>query len=306
MFSNASNFVHGVDTAFAIILGVSIFFLITLTTLMLYFVFKYNKKRHPKAEQVKDNMWLEATWTTIPLILVFIMFYYGWRGFIPMRQAPDDALQIKAIGKMWKWSFEYPGSKSTDDTLLVPLNKPVKLSLVSTDVLHGFSVPAFRIKEDVVPYKKNYTWFVPGEVGDYDIYCTVYCGLNHSYMYAVLRVLPEDEYNKTIAKLPVKKAQDSNLGYKTLEKNGCLACHSLNGSKLVGPSLKGIYGTTVDVTTNGAKRKATVDDEYIKTAIFDPNKDVHEGFPTGVMKSYKGIITDKEAEEISKYLKELK
>jgi len=306
MFNNASNFVHGVDTAFLIIIGTAIFFLVALTTLMIYFVIKYNRKRHAKAIQVEDSTWLEVTWTTIPLILVLVMFYYGWKGFIPMRQAPSDAMQIKAIGKMWKWTFEYPGNKSIDDTLIVPINKPVKLSLVSTDVLHGFSVPAFRIKEDVVPYKKNYSWFIPQEIGDYDIFCTVYCGLNHSYMYAVLRVVPQDQYDKWLAKLPVRKAQDSNLGYKTIEKNGCLACHSLNGTKLVGPSLKGIYGTTIDVTSGGTAHKVKVDDEYIKNSIYTPDKDIHAGYAGGVMKSYKGVVSDKDVEEISKYLKELK
>lgn len=305
MFSNASNFVHGVDNAFLVIGGISLFFLISLTTLMIYFVIRYSKKRHAKAIQVEDNNWLEFTWTSIPLVLVLIMFYFGWQGFIPMRKAPQDAMHVKAIGKMWKWTFEYEGNKQSD-TLVLPINKAVKLDLISTDVLHGFSVPAFRIKEDVVPNKKNYSWFIPGELGDFDIFCTVYCGLSHSYMYAIIRVVPQQQFDKWLAALPVKKAQDSNLGYKTLEKNGCLACHSLNGTKLVGPSLKGIYGTSIDVMTSGSKRKVTVDDAYIKKSIYEPDADVPVDYQAGVMKSYKGIITDKDLEQINQYLKELK
>lgn len=305
MFSNASNFVHGVDSAFMIIVGVALFFLVTLTGTMIYFIFKYNRKKNVKAVQIKDSTWLEITWTTIPLLLVLYMFYIGWEGFLPMRQVPKDALKVKAIAKMWKWSFEYPGNKQSD-TLVVPINKAVRLDLISKDVLHGFSVPAFRLKEDVVPQKGNYTWFKPGELGDFDIFCTVYCGLNHSAMLGTIRVVSEETYTKWLAKVPVNKVDNTNNGYKTVEKNGCLACHSIDGGKSVGPSFRKLYGTTIDVTTNGATRKVTVDNEYIKKSIYDPNADVATGYAPGIMKSYKGVISDKDVEQISEYLKNLK
>ena len=304
MFSNASNFVHGVDNAFLIILGISFFFLITLTGTMIYFVVRYNRKRNPHATQIKDSTLLEVTWTTIPLLLVLLMFYVGWAGFLPMRVVPKDAMHVKAIGKMWKYTFEYEGNKQSD-TLVVPLNKAVKIDLVSTDVLHGFSIPAFRIKEDMVPYKKNYTWFIPGEKGDYDLFCTVYCGVSHSYMYGVVRVVDADYFDKWLAKLPVKKA-DTNLGFKTLEKNGCLACHSIDGSKLVGPTFKGLYGSSVEVSTAGTTHKVTADSTYIKSSILEPDKDIVTGYPQGVMKSYKGLLTDKDIELVNEYLKTLK
>lgn len=304
MFSNASNFVQGVDSAFFIITGISVFFLVTLTATMIFFVVKYNKKKGKPAIQIKDNSLLEITWITIPMILVLYMFYIGWQGFLPMRQAPKDAMQVKAIGSMWKWTFEYAGNKQSD-TLVLPINKPVKVNLVSTDVLHGFFIPAFRIKEDVVPKKHNYSWFIPGQLGDFDLFCTVYCGVSHSYMSAIVRIVNQQDYDKWIAALPVKKA-NTNSGHAVLEKNGCIACHSLDGSKSVGPTFKGLSGSKVDVTTNGAPRKVTADDAYIKTSIHEPNKDVVVGYPQGLMKSYKGLITDKDIEQINEYLKTLK
>lgn len=305
MFSNASNFVQGVDSAFAIITGISLFFLISITSVMIYFIIKYNRKKNVKAVQVKERMWLEATWIAIPILLVLYMFYIGWEGFIPMRQAPNDAMQVKAIGQMWKWTFEYPGNKQSD-TLVLPINKAVRIDLISKDVLHGFSVPAFRIKEDVVPVKKNYTWFIPGELGDFDLFCTVYCGLSHSSMLAVIRVVPEEDFQAWLAKVPVKKTDNSNLGYKTLEKNGCLACHSIEGSKLVGPSFKGLYGKSVDVTTNGVARKVTVDKAFIEKSIYEPDADMATGYAPGVMKSYKGIISKQDIDQIDQYIKDLK
>jgi len=304
MFSSASNFVNGVDSAFLIITGISVFFLVTLTATMIYFVVKYNKKKGKPAVQIKDNSLLEITWITIPMLLVLYMFYIGWEGFLPMRQAPSDAIQVTAIGSMWKYEFIYPGNKSSD-TLVVPINKSVKVNLGSKDVLHGFSVPGFRIKEDMVPQKKNYSWFTAGEQGDYDIYCTVYCGVNHSYMHSIIRVVSEADYNKWLKALSVKKA-DNSLGLKVLQKNGCIACHSIDGTKSVGPTFKKLYGSTIDVTTAGASRKVKVDNAYIESSITDPNKDVAAGFPQGVMKSYKGIIKDNDIKLVSEYLKTLK
>jgi len=304
MFSSASNFVNGVDSAFLIITGISVFFLVTLTATMIYFVVKYNKKKGKPAVQIKDNSLLEITWITIPMLLVLYMFYIGWEGFLPMRQAPSDAIQVTAIGSMWKYEFIYPGNKSSD-TLVVPINKSVKVNLGSKDVLHGFSVPGFRIKEDMVPQKKNYSWFTAGEQGDFDIYCTVYCGVNHSYMHSIIRVVSEADYNKWLKALPVKKA-DNSLGLKVLQKNGCIACHSVDGTKSVGPTFKKLYGSTIDVTTAGASRKVKVDDAYIESSITDPNKDIAAGFPQGVMKSYKGIIKDNDIKLVSEYLKTLK
>ena len=271
---------------------------------MILFVVKYNRKRNPKATQIKDNIVLETTWITLPVILVLFMFYIGWSGFLPMRQDPKDAMHVKAIGRMWKWTFEYPGNK-VSDTLVLPLNKAVRVDLVSKDVIHGFFVPAFRIKEDCVPGKNNYSWFIPGEIGDFDLLCSAYCGVNHSYMSAIIRIVPQERFNKWLAVLPVKKA-DTNLGHKVIEKNGCIACHSVDGSKMVGPTFKGLYGSSVEVSTDGTVHRITADNAYIKSSIVDPNKDIVTGYPKGLMKSYNHIITDQDIQLVSEYLKTLK
>jgi len=304
MFSNASNFVHGSDLSTLLIGGFGVFVLISFTAIMIFFVVKYNRKRNPKATQIKDNIVLETTWITLPVILVLFMFYIGWEGFLPMRQDPKDAMHVKAIGRMWKWQFEYPGNK-VSDTLVLPIHKSVRVDLVSKDVIHGFFVPAFRIKEDCVPGKNNYTWFIPGEMGDFDLLCSAYCGVNHSYMAAIIRVVPEERFKKWLAALPVKKT-DTSQGHKILEKNGCIACHSLDGTKMVGPTFKGLYGSTVEVSTDGNVHKVTADSAYIKTSIIDPNKDVVTGYTKGLMKSYNHMITDKDIQQVSEYLKTLK
>jgi cytochrome c oxidase subunit 2 len=271
---------------------------------MIFFVVKYNRKRNPKATQIKDNVMLEATWISLPTLLVIFMFYIGWEGFLPMRQDPKSAMHVKAIGRMWKWSFEYPGNK-VSDTLVLPINKAVRIDLFSKDVIHGFFIPAFRIKEDCVPGKNNYCWFIPGELGDFDLLCSAYCGVNHSYMSSIIRVVSDSRYEKWIAALPTKNAIISP-GFKILENNGCTACHSVDGTKLVGPSFKGLYGSTVEVTTNGTKRKINADNTYITSSIYEPNKDIVIGYPNGIMNSYNKVVTDKDIQQIIEYMKTLK
>ncbi|MFC1731059.1 cytochrome c oxidase subunit II [candidate division KSB1 bacterium] len=311
MFTDASNFVKGVDTAFFFILGVSIFFLVGITAVMIYFVIRYNKKRNPKSSYIPGSITLEIIWTIIPVILVLIMFFYGWAGYAPMQKPPKDAINIKSIARMWNFKFEYENGKLTD-TLYVPLNKAVKIDLIALDVIHSLYVPAFRIKEDMVPGKKNFLWFRAQKEGSFDLFCTEYCGLRHSYMNSMVVVLSEEEYNSwyedTDMIAPGLTAEDipeSLDDQLVLEKFGCQACHSYDGTKLVGPSFKGLYGKKETVETNGIKREIIVDDEYITTSIYKPEVDIVDGYKKGQMITYKGLVSEQEAAAIVNFIKTL-
>ena len=155
---NASNFVEGVDFSLYMIMGISLVFLVGITVVMVYFLFKYSRKNNPVATNITHNNTLEVVWTVIPTILVIMMFWYGWTGYKPMLTAPEGALEINAVGQMWKWSFEYPDGKVTD-SLVVPIDEPIKLNLISKDVNHSLYIPAFRIKQDVVQDAGNMMWF---------------------------------------------------------------------------------------------------------------------------------------------------
>lgn len=193
MFDGVSNFVNSVDRTFLFTLFVSIFFLVLITFLMIFFVIKYSRKRNPKGTNIHGNMGLEIAWTGIPTILVLIMFWYGWQGYKEMVDVPEGAMLVKVTAQMWKWSFQYEDGKKTD-TLYVPVNKPIKLILNSNDVNHSFFIPAFRLKKDVFPNRERVAWFIAKEIGAYNIACSEYCGLNHSYMYSKIIVLPEEEF----------------------------------------------------------------------------------------------------------------
>lgn len=302
---NASNFVEGVDKAFFVILGISIFFLVVLTAIMLFFVFRYSRKRNPKATQIHGNVTAELLWTIGPMIIVLVMFWYGYTGFRNMREIPDDAMVVKATARMWDWEFEYDSGKKSRE-LYVPKGIAVKLDMISTDVIHSLYIPAFRVKEDIVPGRENLMWFIANEDGRYDILCTEYCGLQHSYMTTVVNVIPETDFNTWVADLSDQPKEEDFRGLDIMKANACTSCHSTDGRVVLAPSFLGLYGSTKTVITDGNEREVVADDEYIRNSIKEPNKDVVKGFNQGIMQAYKDVINDEDIQSIIDYLKTLK
>ena len=291
-----------VDNVMFFIVGISVFMLVLVTFLMIFFLVRYSRKKNPVAENIEGNLTLEIIWTVIPTILVLAMFYYGWIGFRVMREPPKDSMIVKVTARMWDWSFTYEnGKKSTE--LNVPLNKPVKLIIISEDVLHSLFIPAFRIKEDAVPGMETYLWFLPDKTGSYDLFCTEYCGTGHHSMISKVIVMAQEDFSKWYGeKEGTGKAQDA---LKIMENNGCLGCHTVDGTKTVGPSFKGIFGKEAEVITSGRIHKIVIDEEYLRRSMLDPGADVAKGFPN-IMPSQKGILKDEEIYTIIKYIEKLK
>lgn len=204
-----NHIVQQTDNIFIFIVAISLFFLLLVSGFMLYFVFRYRAKKHPKSENITGSTTLEILWTVIPLILVLMMFFYGWEGFKELRNVPADAMVIKVTGRMWFWSFDYGNGKKSDTTLTLPVNRNVKFELNSVDVNHSFYLPAFRIKEDVIPGRVNYMWINTTNEGIYDIMCAEYCGMNHSYMLGKLKIVPQKEYDEWVNKVDTVKKTDS-------------------------------------------------------------------------------------------------
>lgn len=309
MYSGASNFVEGVDTAFVVILGISLFFLVGITAVMIYFVWRYNKKRNPKATQIEGNTKLEIIWTAIPTALVLVMFYFGWAGWKPMKDTPPDAMRVKTTARMWSWSFEYENGKLSSD-LVLPVDKPVVLDLKSMDVIHSLYIPAFRVKEDVVPGSDKEMWFVPQKEGTYDLFCTEYCGLRHAFMDAKVEVLPKEEFDKWIEEgaaasdtAGAKENMAAEAGKNILQATGCIACHSLDGTERVGPSFKGLWQKEEVVITDGQEREITADSAYIHRSIYEPDADIVKGYNEGQMVTYRDQLNDEQIDKIIEYLK---
>jgi cytochrome c oxidase subunit 2 len=186
--------VRGVDLAFWYILGISVLLLTAITVVMIYFVIKYRRSKHPDPVDIRDNLNLEVVWTVLPTLIALTMFWVGWKSYIGLRDVPEDALEIEVAGQMFSWIFLYPNDKETEGELVVPHGKAIKLNIESWDVLHSFYIPSYRIKVDAVPGMPTYAWFNADKVGEYDIFCTEYCGTEHANMLAKLKIVPEQEY----------------------------------------------------------------------------------------------------------------
>jgi cytochrome c oxidase subunit II len=311
MYSGASTFVEGVDNAFIFILGISFFFLIAITAVIILFLFRYNKKKNPKATQIDGSNTLEIIWTVIPLILVLGMFYYGYVGWAPMKKIPDQGIEITVNARMWNFSFRYDNGRITDK-LYVPRDTAVILNLNALDVLHSLYIPAFRVKEDMVPgLANNRMWFEASKTGTYSVFCTEYCGLQHSYMYSEVVVMEPDEYlawYSDTTGVDVAVPEGANLalmGRQIVESKGCVACHSYDGTEIIGPSFRGRFGETITVLTNGQEREIIYDEEYVKRSINDPNADISLGYRAGQMLSYEGELSDQDISLIVEFLKSL-
>lgn len=291
-----------VDSAFLFITLISVVLLLGITVFMVYSVIRFNKKRNREPSTVEGNIFLEIVWAVLPVVLILLMFYYGWTGFKFMRKVPPDAMVVKVTARMWSWQFEYENGKK-ETVLRVPAGKAVKILLHSEDVIHSFFVPAFRVKEDAVPGLETYLWFKTEEPGEYDVFCAEYCGTGHSKMLSKVIVMPEEEFKEWYEGGEVSAA-DIPIGRKILEDKGCLGCHSTDGSTLVGPTFRNLPGRKEKVFIRGNLREIVVDSEYIKRSIKDPGKEVVEGYQN-LMPPYPDI-NDKEIEEIIEYLETLK
>ncbi|MDX9822184.1 MAG: cytochrome c oxidase subunit II [Syntrophales bacterium] len=296
MILGPSNTTGKVDDAFLIIVACCVILLAAVTVSMVVFLFKYNRKRHPRPEHVKENIPLEIVWTVVPTILVLLMFYFGWVDFELIRNPPKDSLTVQVTARQWSWLFTYDNGRQ-HDILNVPTGRPVKLLMTSVDVLHCLFIPAYRIKEDCVPGMTTHLWFTANEAGTYDIFCTEYCGVGHSHMRSKLVAMTPEDFRKWLDTAPGKSPAD--LGPRLLRAKGCLGCHSLDGSAKVGPTLKGLIGKEETVIVAGAERKITVDKAFIRGHIVNPRAETVKGFPP-VMPAIP--MTDEELDAVTAYL----
>lgn len=295
--NGASSYSALVDEAFIFILGTSVLLLLGVTAAMIYFVVKYRRSKNPNPAQIEGSVTLETLWTVLPTILVLVMFYYGWAGFKVMRDIPDDAMPVTVRAQMWSWVFEYENGKQSTE-LIVPTGRPVKLNLESVDVIHSFFVPAFRLKEDCVPGRNNKAWFTATRDGEYNIFCAEYCGERHSAMLGIVRSIPPREFDKWLGVDPGPPE-----GAQLLAIKGCTACHSLDGTKLVGPTFKGLWQRKEIVLTDGVPREIIVDEEYLRRSMLEPNADIVQGYPEGQMPAQGPLLKEGELEAIIEVLK---
>lgn len=313
----ASTVAGGVDSLFYFIFWITVFFFVLILALMLYFVAKYRyTEARPDADPAPSHSTaLELTWTIIPTILVLMIFYFGFRGFLKMTVVPPNYYEINVTAKMWTWEFAYPNGY-VDSDLHIPANTPIKIVLKSEDVLHDLYIPQFRTKKDAVPGRYNQLWLEatattplgldgkPDLSKAFDVYCAEYCGMSHSSMRAKVIVHSVETFPAWLAEAsdPFKSGMTAlEIGRMYVAKSGCLQCHSLDGSKLVGPSLKNVFGEE-QLLTDGSK--VVADENYLKESIYDPAAKIVAGYQPQ-MPSFKSRFKDRDVDAIILYLKSI-
>jgi len=299
MFLGPSNTTGRVDAAFIFIVVCCVILLAVVTACMVVFLIKYNRKRHPRPEDVKDNTLLEIAWTVAPTVLVIFMFYFGWVNFEFIRNPPADAMTIRVTARQWSWLFDYDNGRQSTE-LYVPEGKPVKLIMTSVDVLHCLYIPAYRIKEDCVPGMKTHLWFTAKGTGTYDIFCSEYCGVGHSHMRSKVVVMTPDGFEKWYKEKPEAAA---DAGLRLMQAKGCLGCHSLDGTAKIGPTFKGLRGRSETLIIAGKEKAIIVDDAFIREHILDPRSVTVKGYPP-VMPQV--TMTEEELKAVAAYLRTLK
>jgi cytochrome c oxidase subunit 2 len=305
----ASTVSDDVDGLFYFIFWITVFFFVLILTLMIFFVIKYRYREgreHPERTPAHSTA-LELTWTVIPTVLVLMIFYYGFRGFLKMSIAPPNAYEIQVRASSWAWSFTYPNGVVTTE-LNIPRGVPIRLVLSTPerDVIHSFYVPQFRIKRDAVPGRYNRVWFEATQLSPpegFDIYCAEYCGQNHSKMRAKLVVREPEDFKTWLADAGdwEKRMTPLEAGKDFVNSRACVQCHSLDGSTKTGPSFKDLFGSQRPITGQG---NVLADENYIRESLYEPGAKIVQGY-TLQMSSYRGQLKDKDVDAIITYLKSI-
>jgi cytochrome c oxidase subunit 2 len=278
---------------------VSLIGLTAVVLLIIGFSILYNKSRHPVAVQIEGSTRLEMTWTVIPLILFLVMWAWGAQIYFRVYTPPINAMNIYVVGKQWMWKIEHPGGQHEINTLHVPAGRPVQLTLISQDVFHSLSIPAFRVKREVIPGRYTTVWFEATAPGTYHLFCTQYCGKDHSHMGGDVIVQTQEDYRKWLAS-STSGASLAQNGERLFASLSCNACHNARPNAR-GPNLTSVYGSQLTLSTG---QTITADEAYLRQSILNPSQHITQGYAP-IMPTYQGRISEEEVIALIEYLKNL-
>lgn len=299
----ASNWATSNDAIFYALTALSVFFTVIVCFFVVLFAVRYRSgTRADRSRPVYEDLRLEIGWTVIPLILALFMFYFGTKLYVDEKQPPKDAEDIFVIGKQWMWHIEHRNGVRENNELHVPLGKPVKLTMISQDVIHAFYIPAFRVQWMVVPGRYTSIWFTPTQVGEYHLFCNMFCGAQHSEMGGKVVVMQQADYQKWLANegettLPLTMEQ---AGARLFGKIGCENCHSTEDNPRA-PSLVGIYGRNQAIVGQGPMK---ADDEFLRTSILRPYDHIISPY-TDTMPAYAGQVSEEDVLNLVAYIKSM-
>ena len=295
----ASTIAPYTDALYFFLLLITVVGLIVVGTLIFGFALRYRKERHPVAVPIEGSTLLEATWTIIPLALFLIVFVWGALLYFRIYTPPVNSMNIYVVGKQWMWKAEHPGGQHEINALHVPTGRPIQLTMISQDVFHSFSIPDFRVKREVIPGRYTTVWFNATTPGTYHIFCTQYCGTQHSGMIGEVTVLTPEDYQKWLAQSTSGMSLAQN-GERLFASMGCNACHS-GSATARGPNLAGVYGSRLKLA-NGSE--VLVNEAYLRDAILNPSQHITAGYAP-IMPTYQGQISEDGLIDLVEYIKGL-
>jgi cytochrome c oxidase subunit 2 len=295
----ASSMARDVDVLFYSLLGLSALVVIGITATVIFFSVRYRRgSKAPRGKALNTRRW-ELAWSLIPLTLFLGVFVWSARLYFNFYNPPADAMPVYIVGKQWMWKVQHPTGQREINELHVPVGQPVKLVMTSEDVIHSFFVPAFRIKQDVVPGTYTTTWFKPSRVGTYPLFCAEYCGTNHSRMGGKVVVMKPAAYREWLRSQPAPERLAST-GAKRFREYGCSGCHGEN-STVKAPPLEGVFGRTVHLSGGD---EVIADETYIRDSILLPRKQVVAGYPP-IMPTFKGEVSEEDLLALVAYIKSI-
>ena len=290
-----------VDHLYWFLCAVGIVFTALIFLCVFIFAIKYRRKSEDEIpHHVEGSMKLEIVWSVIPFLIMLVMFFWGAKVYFTNYTPPPNALDIYVTGKQWMWKVQYPGGQREINELHVPINRPVKLTLASEDVIHSFYVPAFRLKRDVVPGRFNTEWFTATKPGRYHLFCAEYCGTEHSGMIGWVTVMEPADYQNWLAGGGATGSM-AQQGSQLFQQLGCSTCH-LQDEQGRCPILKGVYGSRV-LLDDG--RTVLADDAYVRESILNPNAKIVAGFKPDIMPTFQGQVSEEQLLQLIVYVKSL-
>ena len=299
----ASTMAKQVDSLYIFELGIAGFFTALICVFILAFAARYRQKANvDRSNPPIASKLLEVIWIGVPFVLSMVMFAWGAVLFFRIYEPPGDALEVAVVGKQWMWHLQHAEGRAEINELHVPLGRPVKLTMTSQDVIHSFYVPAFRVKQDVLPGRYTTLWFEPTKVGRYHLYCAEYCGTNHSTMGGWVSVMEPVDFQRWLSQGGAGPSM-ADEGERLFVQHHCAGCH--RGSQTVkAPVLEGVFGQPVPIQAGNEVRFVTADATYIRDSILMPKSQVVAGYEP-LMPSYKDQISEPDLLKIIAYIKSI-
>jgi|TARA_B100001750_G_C15438573_1_gene562303 cytochrome c oxidase subunit 2 len=297
-----------IDWLFGIHLKLIAFLFALVVVFMLYSIFAFRSEPGDLSDgqHIHGNTKLEITWTVIPLIIVAVMGYIGVVTLRDVTASSPDEMVVEVTGAQWSWRFDYPEQGLTSAELVLPVNQPIRFEITSTDVIHDLWVPEFRVKQDAVPGAVNLLRVTPTVVGNYKVRCAELCGLRHSQMLADVRVLERSEFDNWVgaetARLAALDTPEAR-GEQLYQTQGCIGCHSLDGTIVVGPSWLNLYGRQEQLDDGTS---VIADEDYIRHSILYPGDQIVKGFQNLMPANYGEILSENDIEDLIAFIKTIK